>query len=96
MSIRYRSGKPFHKHEFSSDDNRERKIMIKFLHDKVGFSRKVFKEALGDNFDKEEFKNVKDLFAKQIKDGREKTRKAMKGSFEKSKNLAKLREFEQG
>lgn len=55
----------------------------------MGFSKKIFKKALGE-FDREEYNNVKELFAKQIDEGRENTKKAMKGSFENSRKLINL------
>jgi len=89
VRARHRSGQPFHKSEFSLDDERAKINHIKILHDKMGFSKKIFKKALGE-FDREEYNNVKELFAKQIDEGRENTKKAMKGSFENSRKLINL------
>lgn len=80
IKTRYRSGKPFHKSEFSLDDKKSLKREIQLWRDKLGVSSSTFMDALNDNLDDEEMNHVKDLVQKSLKENQEKTIKAMNTS----------------
>lgn len=74
---RDRTGKIIHKSEFSMDDPKAINEELRLWRDKFGVSSQTFQRVMVNEFDQEEFNNVKALMEKSIKESQGKVKEAM-------------------
>ena len=80
VRLRNRHGRLIHKNEFSMDDPKAVGMELKMWRDKLGVSSATFQTVIKNDFDREEFNNMRALMKAQIKESEEKTKKAFSDS----------------